>query len=231
MNKGILIFLSIVCADNNGLNMMISSSPPDLIHLDKDAVYNLKTDGRGSVTIKSKKSGDRNWSKPQTVYVDGCAGNLLKNGARVIDTKEGYMFGYSPKENEFMNVEEYPVYTTDEYNQMVDNPESINTIFKDDPKFLEGYQNGNKDTVFYEYKPTEKEKKMADDLKDSKDSKIKDKDKDKDKDSKEDENSSEKDNKSESKEDEDSDGNGAISITTLTLVISTILTVGATAYI
>jgi hypothetical protein len=234
MNKGILIFLSMIYADNNGLNMMISSSSPDLIPLDKDAIYNIKTDGRGSVTIKSKKTGEKTWNKPQTLHIDGCAGNLLEKGARVMDTKEGYMLGYSPTAEDFQNLEEYPIYTAEEYNRMVTNPQNVNAVYSDSPKFLEGYQNGDKSAVFYEYKPTENEKKAAN-IKDNDKAKDEDKDdKDKDKDDKDDKDEDDKDKEDDDddKEDDDKDEeNGIPSITTLTLVLSSILTVGVTAYI
>lgn len=190
----------VLSTDANRLNMLITNSQPDILPLDNNVSYFVKTDGRGCVSIKSKKLGDRTWSCPHKLNVDGNAGNLLENGAHVMKTPEGYMLGYAPTQEELRSESEYPVYTIDDYNKMANDAAKFNNSYKESPKFVEGYQNGDK-AVFYEYTPTDREKKLAE--KDDKDN-LKGKMKDDDDSTVEDE--------SECGDKEDSDQNGIFNI-------------------
>lgn len=194
--------------------MVITNQQPDVLPLDNNVTYFVKTDGRGGVSIKSKKLGDRTWSCPHRLNVEGNAGKLLENGAHVMNTPKGYMLGYAPTQDELRSESEYPVYTIDDYNKMASDAAKFNNSNKESPKFVEGYQNGN-NAVFYEYTPTDKEKKMAE--KNDKDS-LKGKMKDED-------NSTEE-NESESVDKEDSDENGIYNISSPNLSVFYFLIVG-----
>lgn len=139
----------------------ISKKIEEIINLEDNIVYNVKTDGRGGIEIKEKGPDDSNWTTSKKFDVHENAGELLDHGAKIVKTDDNnYILAYAPKPEEFNYKPEQLSYKENEYKKLAKDPSTEEALYKNEPKFVEGVQT-SKGSSFFDYKPTAEQKKAA----------------------------------------------------------------------